>query len=108
MCAVYLTGDDLIDRQNTVLTTLTRMEGLVLERLKDIDYTGSRAMTSGTAGAAMADTAAHVQRLEALLTLLDNVRQPVDVASLPPDHTAAPRPPLHSAEVAVSPANARP
>jgi hypothetical protein len=98
-----------MDRQRTLLKTLTRVEGLVLERLKDIDYKVSRAATSGAAGSSTTDTAAYLQRLEALLTLLDNIRQPTDVSPpTSPDNTAAPNPPLHPAEVSMSTANARP
>jgi hypothetical protein len=107
--AVYLTGDDLMDRQKTLLKTLTRMEGLVLERLKDIDYKVSRVATSRAVGTSTTDTAAPLQRLEALLTLLDNIRQPTDVSPPTlPDNTAASRPLLHPEEVSVSTANARP
>ena len=107
--AVYLTGDDLADRQKTLLKMLTRTEGLVLEQLKDIDHKVSRAATSRAAGASTTDPAAHLQRLEALLTLLDNIWQSTDIAPpTSPDNTAPPGLPLHPEEVSVSTATARP
>jgi hypothetical protein len=71
--AIYVTGDELMDWQKTILKALTSSE-----RRRDIDYQVSRPATAHTAPSPP-DSADHVPRLEALLTLLDSLLHPADV-----------------------------
>jgi hypothetical protein len=91
---IYVTGDELMDRQKTLLKAVTSTEMLMLERLKDIDARVSRAAIAPTGTPALSETIDAMPRFEALLTLLDAVLQPADgpsaVALPTPDPTLPP------------------
>jgi hypothetical protein len=78
---IYVTGDEFMDRQKTLLKAMTSTEMMVLERLKDIDARVSRAVAAPTATAATPETVDPLPRFEALLALLDTILQPADVPS---------------------------
>jgi hypothetical protein len=81
--AVYLTGDDLVERQRTLLKALTNAEVVFFERLKDLDYKMNR-LAAPTQGRRAAEPGSdHVQTLDTLLTTLDGILSATDTSSSP-------------------------
>jgi hypothetical protein len=105
---IYVTGDELMDRQKALLKALTSTEMLMLERLKDIDARLSRVALTPTGTAATPGTIDAMSRVEALLTLLDAILQPVDgpAAAAPP--TPDPTLPPAAADLSLSIASDHP
>jgi hypothetical protein len=83
--AVYLTGDDLIERQKMLLKALTNTEVVFFERLKDIDYKVNRLVTSLPTGRPAGPEASHAQALDTLLTSLDDILSVADTSAVSTD-----------------------
>ena len=83
--AVYLTGDDLIERQKMLLKALTNTEVVFFERLKDIDYKVNRLVASLPAGRSAGPEASHAQALDTLLTSLDGILSVADTSAVSTD-----------------------
>ena len=71
--AVYLTGDDLIERQKMLLKALTNTEVVFFERLRDIDYKINRLVASLPADRPVGPEARHAQALDTLLPSLGDI-----------------------------------
>jgi hypothetical protein len=80
--AVYLTGDDLVERQKTLLKALTNTEVVFFDRLKDIDSKVNRLAVATPVGRMTEATTAHAQTLDTLLTTLDDLLVTPDRPSL--------------------------
>lgn len=103
--AVYLTGDDLIDRQKTLLKALTNTEVVFFERLKDIESRVNRLATSASLGRVPEAATSQVQTLETLLTRLDDLLATPDMPSLPTGAMPETSPSVHRDDLTVSPPN---
>ena len=79
--AVYLTGDDLIERQKMLLKTLTNTEVVFFERLRDIDAKVNSLVPSPPAGRPPEPEAEHGQTLDTLLVSLDDILSVADTSS---------------------------
>jgi hypothetical protein len=84
--AVYLTGDDVSERQKTLLKALTNTEVVFFERLKDVDYKVNRLMALAQAERPAAPPA-QMQTLDTLLTTLDDILASDTSATLPTGET---------------------
>ena len=82
--AVYLTGDDLIERQKMLLKALTNTEVVFFERLRDIDYKINRLVASLPAGRSVGPETHHAQALDTLLTSLNDILSVADPLPSPP------------------------
>ena len=80
--AVYLTGDDLIERQKMLLKALTNTEVVFFERLRDIDYKINKLVASLPAGRPVGPEASHAQALDTLLTSLDDILSVADTSAV--------------------------
>jgi hypothetical protein len=79
--AVYLTGDDLIERQKMLLKALTNTEVVFFERLRDIDSKINSLMAPAPAGRPPGPEAEHAQTLDTLLVSLDDILSVADTSS---------------------------
>jgi hypothetical protein len=86
--AVYLTGDDLIERQKMLLKALTNTEVVFFERLRDLDSKVNSLMAPSRAGRSARSEAEHAQTLDTLLTSLDGILAVADATSVSPEDTA--------------------
>jgi hypothetical protein len=86
--AVYLTGDDLIERQKMLLKTLTNTEVVFFERLRDIDFKVNSLMASMRTSRSAESEAEHAQTLNTLLTSLDDILTVADTATVSPEEAA--------------------
>jgi cell division protein FtsL len=75
--AIYLSGDELIERQKAATKALTDMEVIVFERLKDLDRKVSRLETAANG------SHSRVEELETLLAMVDEILTAND---LPPSN----------------------
>jgi hypothetical protein len=85
--AVYLTGDDLSERQKTLLKALTNTEVVFFERLKDVDYKVNRLTALVQAERPPAPPPAQMQTLDTLLTTLDDILASDTSVTLPTGET---------------------
>jgi predicted PurR-regulated permease PerM len=81
--AVYLTGDDLVERQRTLLKALTNTEVVFFERLKDLDNKMNRLAALAQGRRASEPVSDHVQALDTLLITLDGILSATDTSSAP-------------------------
>ena len=81
--AVYLTGDDLVERQRTLLKALTNTEVVFFERLKDLDYKMNRLVAPVQERHTAEPVSEHIQTLDTLLTTLDGILSTTDTSSSP-------------------------
>jgi hypothetical protein len=81
--AVYLTGDDLIERQKMLLKALTNTEVVFFERLRDIDYKVNSLVAPPAAGHPTKAEVEYAQTLDTLLTSLDDIIAVANTASSP-------------------------
>jgi hypothetical protein len=86
--AIYLTGDDLIERQKLLLKALTNTEVVFFERLRDIDYKVNSLVAPSPAGHPAKSEVEHAQTLDTLLTSLDDIIAVANTASDSPDEAA--------------------
>jgi hypothetical protein len=86
--AVYLTGDDLIERQKMLLKALTNTEVVFFERLRDIDYKVNSLVAPSRASRSAGSEAEHAQTLDTLLTSLDGILTVANTAPVSPEEAA--------------------
>jgi hypothetical protein len=86
--AVYLTGDDLIERQKVLLKALTNTEVVFFERLRDIDDKVNRLVAPPPPGHPAGPEAEHAQTLDTLLTSLDDILSVAHTASVSTDEAS--------------------
>jgi hypothetical protein len=80
---VYLTGDDLVERQRTLLKALTNTEVVFFERLKDLDGKMNKLAAPAQGRRASEPVPDQVQALDTLLTTLDGILSASDTSSSP-------------------------
>jgi hypothetical protein len=90
--AVYLTGDDLIERQKILLKTLTNTEVVFFERLRDLDSKVNSLLAPLRAGRSARSEAEHAQTLDTLLTSLDGILAVADTTSVSSEDPAGGEP----------------